>query len=132
MDSILVPAGLIGLSLCSCVHLHLVEKGRRIQLQDDDQAHAYQNGTQEDGEDAGASVKEQEEAEDEGFPVEIDKWWLKVRIRKAVLVGVLAILDAAACVNLGWTASHGSVDKNETFTIVEDACMVAFWVRRSG
>lgn len=123
-----MPAGLIGLVLCSCVHLRFVEKQPRIQL------HDHLDGSNEhDGDDA-ASLKEQAEAEDEGVPVEIDKWWLKVRIRKAALTCALAVLDAAACINLGWAASHGRNSRNDTFTIVEDACMAAFWVswHRSG
>ena len=127
MDSLVTPVGLIGLSLCTCVHLHLVEKGGRIQLKDPGN---HQNGTsvERERDEDGASIKEQDEAEDEGIPVDIEKWWLKVRLRKAALAAILAILDAAACLNLGWTASHGSHTKSDTYAIVEDACMVAFWV----
>lgn len=120
-----MPIGLIGLALCSCIHLHIIEKQPRIQLKDDDQheGNGLQNGDS-------VSVKEEGESEedDEGVPVELDQWWLKVRIRKAALVAVLALLDAAACINLGWTASHGSSSDSDTYTIVEDGCMVAFWV----
>lgn len=136
MDSVIVPVGLLSLTFGAIVDLYAHEKpalGRirlagedRIQNGHHDPSSGQGNGEQ--GQEDESSEKEQEEAKDEGVPVELEKWWLRVRMRKAALVVVLALLDATSCVNLGWDSVSGAKD---TFGIVEDALMVAFWVRSS-
>ena len=66
------------------------------------------------------------EGRGEGIPVDIEKWWMQIRIRKAALVITLVLVDIAACVELGWDAATGAKDR---FGIVEDCLMLAFWVR---
>lgn len=154
MDSIAVPVSLLCLSACSCVHLYFKEPGKagRIKLpkgsalddsDEDDAEHTngysnsqrIANGEDEDESDnddnegdedvAGPSWMVQDGTSEEGVPVEIEKWWYKVRLRKAALVILLALTDAVACLALGWKAINSPRD---TLALVEDSLMVVFWV----
>lgn len=135
MDSAIVPASLLVLSLLSCAHLQYCEThaGPSIQLPPDgisDQSNGYRRISDNDDDDDEAdkrSLREQQEAEDEGVAVEEDEWWYRVRLRKTALVGVLALTDAVACVMLGWDATSGA---KRRLGLVEDALMVVFWVSR--
>lgn len=66
------------------------------------------------------------EGRGEGVPVDIEKWWMRIRIRKAALIITLILVDIAACVELGWDAATGA---KHDFGIIEDCLMLVFWVR---
>lgn len=154
MDSIAVPAGLLCISVCSCIHLYIKEPGKagRIKLpqgsalDDSDDAEdggePYANGSSsnhygdsrdddesdagvEDEDSAGPSWMVQDGISDEGVPVEIEKWWYKVRLQKAAVVVLLALTDAVACLALGWNIINQPRDK---YVLIEDSLMVAYWV----
>lgn len=155
MDSIAVPVSLLCLSACSCAHLYLKEPGKagRIKLpqgsalddsddaeEDQPYANGRSNGQRVDGsedvdsdaedvdeDNAGPSWMVQDGTSEEGMPVDIEKWWYKVRLSKAALVVLLALTDTVACLALGWNAINNS--KN-SLVLVEDSLMVAYWVGR--
>lgn len=122
-----MPVSLLALSLVCCIDLYVQERKRfgSIQLPKDDVQLSLNGQSNGDGEHTGDSVKEQQSAQDEGIPVEEERWWLRVRLRKAALVGVLILLDATACATLGWDGMSGA---KSGFRIVEDILMVVFWV----
>ena len=132
MDAIAVPVSLLVLSLACCADLYAQERKRlaSIQLPKGDgngYSHTQTQG-QLDGaaeEEVGDSKREQQDVQEEGVPVEEERWWLMVRLRKAALIGVLTLLDATACVELGWDLMSGAKD---LFGITEDSIMTGFWV----
>ncbi|CAD6589269.1 MAG: hypothetical protein CYPHOPRED_004772, partial [Cyphobasidiales sp. Tagirdzhanova-0007] len=131
MDAIAVPVSLLVLSLACCADLYAQERKRlaSIQLPKGDgngYSHTQTQG-QLDGaaeEEVGDSKREQQDVQEEGVPVEEERWWLMVRLRKAALIGVLTLLDATACVELGWDLMSGAKD---LFGITEDSIMTGFW-----
>lgn len=146
MDAVAFPVALLGISLISCVDLVVHERRTRygqirLPKDEDEQDHSRTNGAADgdyqigsnhndatnDNDDAD-SLREQEVAQDEGEPVDEDKWWLKVRLRKGGLVISLALLNAIACLSLGWDVTSRA---KPALGIVEDALMVGFWVRQS-
>jgi hypothetical protein len=81
--------------------------------------------SEEVDDDDAASWMEQEGASEEGVPVDIEKWWYKVRLRKVALVVLLALTDLIACIAIGW---NGINFPSDHFRIVEDSLMVVYWV----
>lgn len=144
MDSIAVPVTLVGLSLLCTVDLYRHERTRygRIALpedDDDDIAHppngAAADGNEQREEEEDDEVeserrqrekREQLEVKVEGTPVHEDRWWLKTRLKKLAAIILLSLLDAVACLELGFDVTTGRRGK---YSIVEDALMVVFWVR---
>lgn len=145
MDAVAVPVSLIVLALISCADLYRHNQQTRhgaIKLPQDadddvgagssEQLGWSRNGfggsrSSNNGQigDDDESIAELEDPGDEGDFVDEETFWLKTRLRKAALVLVLAVLDAIACVELGWDSSRGAKDR---YGISEDALMAAFWV----
>lgn len=100
-------------------------------------SHFMHNGYEDDDEDGsdnedrldedspGPSWMVQDGTSEEGVPVEIEKWWYKVRMRKAALVILFALTDTVACLALGWNAIN---NPKNTLALVEDSLMVVYWV----
>ena len=133
-------------------------KGKRIRLSSDDDGQQedgeQEGGPQEDDNEEAIDVSPDDDEDDdeqailqrraqskqellarahpegrgEGIPVDIEKWWMRIRIRKAALIITLVLVDIAACVELGWDAATGA---KASAGIVEDSLMLAFWVGRS-
>ena len=129
MDAIAVPVSLLVLSLACCADLYAQERKRFASIQlpkgDGNGCSHTQLLDGEAEEEVGDLKKEQQDIQEEGVPVEEERWWLMVRLRKAALIGVLTLLDATACVELGWDLMSGAKD---VFGITEDSLMVIFWV----
>ena len=124
MDSIVAPALLLALSLACCADLYLQEARRfgSIHLaKDGSEGYGHRDAQAET---AGDSTKEQHIRE-RSVLIEEKRWWMKVKIKKALLIGVLTLLDALACVRLVWHVMGGVKDR---VAVIESSLMVVFWV----